>query len=105
MASTRPWADFTQADYTLEQWIAACLVNLNTGPKSSWSKGNAKLPVREPSGALNVNGVHSAAAALAGARGGVQAPPDAKRAAARKLIALYAQLKEQAPDSLRRLAG
>lgn len=103
--SDRPWANFTQADYTLEQWIAACLINMNSGPKNTWTKGNAKLPVREPSGALNRNGVHAAAAVLAGSRGGVDAPPDQKRAAARKLLALYAQLNETPPESLRRLTS
>jgi hypothetical protein len=105
MPSEKPWGSFTAADYTAEQWIAACLINLNAGPRSSWSKGKAKLPVREPSGALNRNGVHAAAAVLAGARGGVDAPPDVKRAAARKLLGLYAQLKETAPDSVRRMAA
>lgn len=105
MASTKPWSDFSQSDYTLEAWLNACLINLNSGPKNTWTKGNGKLPVREPSGALNVNGMSAAAAVLAGSRGGVDAPADAKRAAARKLVNLYAQVSKDPPESLRRMAA
>lgn len=83
----------------------ACLVNENDGAKQNWTKANCSLPVYEPGGDLNRTAVHAAAAALAGARGGVTAKPASKRAAARKLISLYRQLQEQVPDSIRRLAG
>src|SRR6266702_3132182 len=103
--STKPWSSFSQADYSDDQWYAACLINLNTGPRSSWSKGKAKLPVREPSGALNANAISAAAGVLAGARGGVDAPPAAKKAAARQLVAMYSQLRQDPPQSLRNLAA
>jgi hypothetical protein len=61
--------------------------------------------VKEPNGDVNSNAVHAAAAALAGGRGGVDAPDDVKKAAAKKLISLYGQLKEDAPDSILELAG
>lgn len=103
--SNAPWSNFSQADYSVQQFRAACLIDLNTGPSSDATKGNCKLPVREPSGALNRNAVHAAAARLAGAGGGVMAPPAAKKAAARKLLSLYSQIGDPAPDSIKRMAG
>jgi HK97 family phage prohead protease len=102
-ASTTPWGNFTEADYTPEQWRRACLID--TGEGEADSKARYKLPVREPGGALNVGGVHAAAGALAGARGGLKAPTEAKRKAARALIRLYGEIDEEPPDSLRTLAG
>lgn len=96
--SNRPWGDVKESDYDVAQWHRACLIHLHDGAPTS--KGECKLPVREPSGTLNRNGVHAAAAALAGARGGVDAPPDAKRAAARRLRSLYRELDEDPPGSL-----
>lgn len=103
--SEKPW-DFRPGDYNGPQ--AVCfysLINDNTVPKGQWVASACKLPVYEPDGTLNRNAVHAAAAALAGARGGVHSSPQAKRAAARKLIPLYGQLKELVPDSVRRIAG
>lgn len=64
-----------------------------------------KLPVKEPNGKYNKNGMVAAAQALAGGRGGVDAPMDAKRKAARKLIRLYREAKMESTESLKRLAG
>ncbi len=99
--SDKPWGQFSQADYTPEQWRRACLIHMDS---NSDNKADHKLPVREPDGTLNRNAVHAAAAVLAGARGGVDAPPTQKRAAARQLIRLYGELQEEPPESLRRLA-
>lgn len=96
--SEQPWSNYSEADYTLEQWHAACLIHQHTGPPTS--KGQCKLPVKTPNGALNVNGVHAAAAALAGARGGVNASSEEKAKAARALMGYYSQLNEKAPASL-----
>jgi hypothetical protein len=102
--SDKPW-NGSPSNYTsAEAYCKACLIDENPSGQRK-VKGNCSLPVYDPSGALNRNAVHAAAAALVGARGGVQAKPSSKRAAARKLISLYRQLKEQAPDALRRLAG
>lgn len=102
--SDRPWGQISERDYPdAEAFCDACLIDLNP-PGAAKVKAQCKLPVREPGGALNRNAVHAAAAALVGARGGVQAPPAAKREAARALIRLYRQLDEEAPASLRRLA-
>lgn len=96
--SDRPWSEITKADYTLEQWHAACLIHLHDGPPTS--KGECKLPVKTPGGALNRNGVHAAAAVLAGARGGVNAPSDKTAAARRSIVRLYSELGEKPPPSM-----
>ena len=101
--SNRPWSSFSEADYTPEQFCRAALLDLNEAGAEK-SKGQCKLPIREPDGTLNRNGVHAAAGALAGARTPLQAPPDQKRAAARKLMAAYRELDEEPPETVRRLA-
>lgn len=103
--SEKPWSSVSESDYAdAGALCAASLINLNDGPRSDWTKGNCKLRVREPGGAVNRAGAHAAAAVLAGARGGVDAPPEAKRAAARALLSIYRnQLKEEPPESLVRL--
>ena len=100
--STKPWGDFSAADYDDEQWFKATIMHLNG---DSRTKGDNKLPVREPSGTLNKNGIHAAASALAGGRGGVDAPAEAKKAAAKTIVGLYSKLKEDPPDSIKSLAG
>lgn len=97
--SVRPWSELTKADYTPEQWHAACLIHQHQGAPTS--KDQCKLPVRTPNGAVNRNGVHAAAAALAGARGGVNASPAEKSSAAKALLRLYAELGEDPPESLK----
>jgi hypothetical protein len=103
--SNRPWSDISESDYKdAAAFCDASLIDLND-PGDEKVKGKCKLPVREPGGALNRNAVHSAAAALAGARGGIQAPPEEKRKAARKLARLYSELDEEPPESVKRLTG
>ena len=96
--SEKPWSAYTKADYTIEQWHSACLIHLHSGPPTS--KSECKLPVKTPGGALSRNGVHAAAAALAGARTPLQAPPEQKAKAARTLRGYYSQLGEEPPPSL-----
>ena len=104
--SDKPWGQFKPADYGVPARLCFySLINDNAVPTGQWAFDKCKLPVYEPNGDLNRNGVHSAAAALAGARGGVHSSPQAKRAAAKKLVRLYGQLKEPVPDSIRRMAG
>ncbi len=95
--SDTPWSNFSQADYTDEQWARACLIDTGQGE----GKQRYNLPVREPSGAVNRNGVHAAAARL----NQVQVSAQQKATAARALVRLYGQLGEDPPDSLRRMAG
>ena len=97
--SETPWSNWTKADYTLEQWHAACLVHIHDGEPTS--KSQCKLPVKTPDGSLNRNGVHAAAAALAGARGGLKGvSEEEKKKAANALKRYYSQLDEEPPESL-----
>jgi hypothetical protein len=96
--SDKPWSNYTEADYSLEEWHAACLIHQHDGPPTA--KSQCKLPVKTPNGALNRNGVHAAAAALAGARGGVNASSEEKAKAAKALIGFYHQMNEDPPPSL-----
>jgi len=101
--SDRAWGSITQADYTLEQWARACLIHLEAGRPTA--KGMHKLPVRMPDGVVSRGGAYAAASVLAGGRGGVDAPPEKKRTAARELVSIYRnQLEEDPPESLVRLA-
>jgi|MudIll2142460700_1097286.scaffolds.fasta_scaffold213515_2 hypothetical protein len=106
--SPKPWGDITEADYAdAGDYCDASLVNLNEGPRARWSKGACHLPVREPKaqgGRVNRNALGAAAAALVGARGGVNLPPEAKRQAARDLVRLYVQADLTPPDALARMA-
>ena len=100
--SDTPWSQFTEADYTLEQWRRACLITVEGATET---KAGYKLPVREPSGVLNRNAVHAAAGGHGvSAVTGVSA--EKKQAAARALVGLYrGQLGEDPPPSLLSLAG
>jgi hypothetical protein len=96
--SEKPWSDYTKADYSIEQWHAACLIHLHQGAPTS--KNQCKLPVKTPNGAVNRNGVHAALAALHGARTPLNAPSDQKAKAERQLRSLYSQLDEKFPSTV-----
>ena len=102
--SNAPWGNFTQADYSPAQWHAACLIH-DHGSGVPDTKDQCKLPVKEPAGTLNRNGVHAAAGAIGGARGGVQASTEQKAKAKSALRGLYGTLNEDPPDSLKAAAG
>lgn len=85
-------------------YCRSCLIDENPAGQEK-TKSLCKLPVREPNGDLNKNALGAAAAALAGARGGVGAKPESKKKAARALIRAYHQAKMDIPDSLKRIAG
>jgi hypothetical protein len=97
--SEKPWSDYKESDYSLDQWHRACLIHEHQGAPTS--KEQCKLPVRTPAGVLSRAGVHAAAAALAGARGGVQVPDNLKMQAASAIMRLYAKLNEEAPPSMK----
>ena len=103
--SDKPWSDFTAADYTPEQWVRACLID--TGDGNATAKSRYKLPVREPDGTINRAGVHAAAVALSGARGGgMNATAEQMMAAAKKLVTIYkTDLSEDPPSTLAKMAG
>ena len=106
--SDRKWSEVAESYYAdADEYCAACLIDLNASGEEK-TKERCKLPVREPrklGGALNRNAVHAAAAVLAGGRGGVDAPKDEQRKAARRLVRLYRELGEDAPDAVRKLAN
>lgn len=99
-----PW-NFDASDYgDADHYCSACLVDMNeTGAEKT--KDACHLPVREPNGAVNENGVHAAAGALAGARGGVKIPDAEKRKAARKLAGLYNEMGQTLPPAVKNLIG
>lgn len=99
--STTPWSKFSESDYTPEQYRSAALIVHNGGK----SKDDCKLPVKEPDGKININAVHAAAAALAGARSALQASPEEKATAAKALLGHYSKAGQKPPPSLLKLAG
>lgn len=48
--SEKPWSNFSESDYSLEQWYEACLIKPVKAEYSA--KAQAKLPVREPGSAV-----------------------------------------------------
>ena len=102
--TNKPW-DAAAVKRNLEagDYCQCCLIDFNEGEKV---QAKCKLPVRHtPGGPYNLNAMSAAASALAGGRGGVNAPVDKKKAAARKLIGLYREAKREPPPSLKRVAG
>lgn len=93
-----PW-DGSAARFEDEEWRRSCI--LDRGADFETAKQRYGYPVLEPSGDLNINGMHAAAARLNQA----SASPAQKAAAARKLIRYYNQAGEKPPPSLRALAG
>jgi hypothetical protein len=85
-------------------YCQCCLIDLNSGGEKV--KDQCKLPVRAtPGGPYNVNAMSAAAAALAGARGGVNAPAAKKKSVARRLVRLYREADREPPPALLRVAG
>ncbi len=98
-----PW-DSPESQLDADDFCAVCLIDMNE-PGQKKIKGLCKLPVRSRPGApININALHAAAGAhgILGVKG---VPPDEKRKAARKLIALYREAGEIAPESVYRIAG
>lgn len=91
--SDKPWSDFSQSDYSDDQWYNATAMHTNG---DSRAKSDNKLPYKEPSGAVNRNGVHAAASRFNQTDG----PAEAKAAAKAKLRGAYKQLGEEVPDAL-----
>lgn len=87
-----------------DAYCGACLIDLNE-PGADKIQAKCKLPVKEPDGTYNRNALRAAAAALMGARGGVQAPAAEKAKAARKILRLMREAGIEPGESLKRLAG
>ncbi len=94
-----------EADLSAEDYAKVCLIDLNA-PGEAKVKGNCKLPIRStPNGPYNTNAMMAAANALSGSRGGVDAPPEEKKKAARKLMRLMAEAGMNPHEGLKRLLG
>lgn len=103
--SDTPWSEFTAADYTPQQWRRACIVHLQPAQgQDPDTKGLHKVPVREPSGTINRNGVHAAAGGhgLPAVKG---APADVMMAAAKELARLYGEIGDPVPPGIMNMAG
>lgn len=87
-----------------DAYCGAYLIDLNE-PGADKIQAKCKLPVKEPDGTYNRNALRAAAAALMGARGGVQAPAAEKAKAARKILRLMREAGIEPGESLKRLAG
>lgn len=97
--SDHAW-NFPQSAYTPEQWRHACLID--TGEGDADSKDRYKLPVRDPDGTLNRNGVHAAAGRLDQVDG---ISDEQRTVAAKRLAAMYRdQLHEDPPPHLLEMA-
>lgn len=95
-ASDTPWGNFSPSDYSPQQWQRACLIDTEQGAIES--KERYRIPVREPSGTVNRNGVHQAANRL---KTTDDVPAEKRMSAARKLISIFrVELGENPPDEL-----
>lgn len=94
--STTPWSNFSAADYSDEQYKSACLI-------AGATKSDSHLPIKEPNGKLNKNGVIAAAGRLNQTKG---ISDEQRKSAAKKLVSLYRnQLQMDPPESLLSMAG
>jgi hypothetical protein len=104
--SDTPWSNFKDSDYNDAQYTKATVYDrgkCNDAMKNATAKQRYSLPVREPSGKLNRNGVHAAAGRVNQVTGGCS---DALKAAATTLVNMYKNsLKEDPPDALVSLAA
>jgi hypothetical protein len=90
------WSQFSASDYTPVQWAKACLIDTEQGTPEQ--RDRYQVPVLEPSGAVNRNAVHAAAARLEQMQG---LSAEKKAFAARSLVVLFrSELGEDAPDGL-----
>jgi len=88
----KPW-DGSAGRFTPEQYRRACILHKCAG----LSKDCHSLPIREPSGALNKNAVHAAAARINQVKGASSSQIAAAKSALR---GAYRQIGETPPDSL-----
>lgn len=96
--SNKPWASVKPSSYTPEQYHQACLVH-NHEPGNP-SKDACKLPIKEPDGTVNANGVMAATRML----GKTDAPAAEKAKAARNLAGMHRKMNKNVPDSLKKHA-
>lgn len=98
----RPWSS-PESKLDVGAFCSVCLIDENVGRDKI--KAKCYLPIRsQPGGPINKNAVHAAAGVHGITRlKGVSA--DVKRKAAKRLVRLYAEMGEVAPESIYRVAG
>jgi hypothetical protein len=102
--STKPWDGSASRWPDAQSYCKCCLIDRSASGEEP-TKDDCSLPVKEPNGDINVNALGPAAAALAGARGGLKHVSAADRkAAAKKLLSYYRQAQRDPPESLKNLA-
>lgn len=102
--STRPWEPIDPSDYeSAEAYCAACLIDMNE-PGQPKVKEKCKLPIREPNGRLNRNALFAAQNSLVNPARMVKAPPEVRRAAARKLVRIMREHGIEPAESLLEVA-
>ncbi len=98
--SDTPWSNFSDSDYTDDQYARACVYDRGKC-SDDWTSKPAKerysLPIREPDGTLNSNGVHAAAGRVGQVKDGCDAALSAAKASLR---GAYSTLGEDPPDSI-----
>jgi uncharacterized protein len=99
---TKEW-DGSPSRFSDEQYAASCILDL-ADCSAEWKdrpvKERYSLPIKDPGGGFNPDALGPAAAALAGARGGVKACPEAIAKARRRLLVAYRLLDMEPPESL-----
>ncbi len=102
--SARPWGQINPSDYeSAEAYCAACLIDMNE-PGQPKVKEQCKLPIREPDGRLNRNALFAAQNSLVNPGRMVKAPPEVRRAAARKLVRIMREHGIDPAESLLKVA-
>lgn len=101
----KPWDGSASRWPDTDAYCQSCLIDTNAAGQDK-VQANCKLPYKEPNGDINSNALGAAAAALAGARGGLKdVSPADKKKAARALMNAYNQAKMPPPDSLKNMAS
>jgi hypothetical protein len=93
----KPWSGAASKYGSTGAYCDACLINENTGSRDNWTQDNCHLPVKEPGGAINRNGVTAAAARI----NQVKSSPQKIAAAKARLRGLYQKLGMTIPDNIK----
>src|SRR5690242_18136759 len=96
--SDAPWDGSPSRWPDTASYCASCMVDLNT-PGQPKTQQNCKLPYKEPGGAVNKGALRTIAGVLQGSMGGMKnVSMEAKRAAAKKCLALMKEAKMNIGD-------
>lgn len=102
--TSQPWNGAASRFKDSAAYCSSCLIDENK-PGEPKVQALCKLPVKEPDGRVNVNALRAADGALGGSRGNsVQASPDSKKSAAKRLVSLMTEAKMIVGSGLKNLA-